>query len=275
MAMLVLNDVFERTWRQILRDRWPPLSGEFWPGVIPTFADTLFLAEVYWDLEWRLQQQGFHYTYDKRLLDRLQGSPAREVRAHLHAERPFSEHLARFLENHDEPRSAAALPSRLPAAAVLFATLPGLRFYFDGQLEGRRTRFPVQLGRWPDEPIDTEIAAVYERVLATTAAPLFHEGEWKLLELSSAGDDSFDDLIAFRWRLREEVAVIVTNLGSGVATGYAPVVTDLPPADAYDFVDELNEVSCQRTRQSLDVGGLYVRLDPAQAHLFIVRPRRR
>ena len=29
------------------------------------------MAEVYWDLEWTLQQQGFNYTYDKRLYDRL------------------------------------------------------------------------------------------------------------------------------------------------------------------------------------------------------------
>ena len=29
------------------------------------------MAEVYWDLEWTLQQQGFDYAYDKRLYDRL------------------------------------------------------------------------------------------------------------------------------------------------------------------------------------------------------------
>ena len=29
------------------------------------------MAEVYWDLEWTMQQQGFDYTYDKRLYDRL------------------------------------------------------------------------------------------------------------------------------------------------------------------------------------------------------------
>ena len=272
MAMLVLNEVFERTWRRILRDRWPPLSGEFWPVVIPRFADMLFLAEVYWDLEWRLQQLGFHYTYDKRLLDRLQGSPPREVRAHLHAEPPFSEHLARFLENHDEARSAAALPSRLPAAAVLFATLPGLRFYFDGQLEGRRIRFPVQLGRWAEEPVDAQLATTYERLLETTALPLFHSGEWKLVEISSAGDESFGDLIGYRWRLDDKVALIVTNFGAGVASGHVPLLGDLPHAEAYDFVDELNGVSYHRTRQSLGVRGLYVRLDPAQAHVFIVHP---
>ena len=67
MAMLVLPDVFERTW-----GRRAPL---FWPTAtqrvrerVPGF---IFMAEVYWDLEWTLQQQGFDYAYDKRLYDRL------------------------------------------------------------------------------------------------------------------------------------------------------------------------------------------------------------
>jgi hypothetical protein len=274
MAMLLLNDVFDRTWRGILRARWPRPVEEFWPAVIPALPEMLFLAEVYWDLEWSLQQQGFHYTYDKRLLDRLYSSSPGHVRGHLHAELAYSERLARFLENHDEPRSATALASRLPAAAALFATLPGMRFYFDGQLHGRRTRFPVQLGRWAEEPVDTRLATIYERLLQTTARPLFHAGEWKLIEVSTAGDDSFADLIAHRWRLDDRMALIVANLGEGVATGHVPAIADLPRAEAYDFVDELNTVSFHRTRRSLDVRGLYVRLEPAQAHVFIVQPNR-
>src|SRR5688572_3316947 len=31
MAMLMLNDVFERTWRRVLREVWPRPSDEFWP----------------------------------------------------------------------------------------------------------------------------------------------------------------------------------------------------------------------------------------------------
>ena len=46
----------------------------------------LYIAEVYWDLEWTLQQQGFQFTYDKRLLDRLHGAPPAEIRAHLLAQ---------------------------------------------------------------------------------------------------------------------------------------------------------------------------------------------
>lgn len=271
MAMLVLNDVFDRTWRAVLRGRSPWPSEEFWPEVIRELPNLLFLAEVYWDLEWTLQQQGFHFTYDKRLLDRLHGSFSEDVRAHLRADPDFNERLARFLENHDEPRSAATLAGRLTAAAALFGTLPGMRFYFDGQIEGRKLRSPVQLGRWADEPIDAACRSMYERLLATTSAALFHAGEWKLLETSSAGDSSFADLIAFRWRDAGALAVVVSNLGSGVASGHVPVITDLPRGEAFDFADRLTGATYRWTRKSLDVRGLFVRLGPGQAHLFEVR----
>jgi len=67
MAMLVLPDVFDRTWGR----RAPP----FWPEatrrareLAPGFC---FMAEVYWDLEWTMLEQGFDYAYDKRPYDRL------------------------------------------------------------------------------------------------------------------------------------------------------------------------------------------------------------
>ena len=43
------------------------------PAAAPDFV---FIAEVYWDMEWELQQAGFDYTYDKRLYDRLVTGPA-------------------------------------------------------------------------------------------------------------------------------------------------------------------------------------------------------
>src|SRR5262249_13310711 len=118
MAMLVLPDVFERTW-----GRRAPL---FWPRaterVRERFPHFLFMAEVYWDLEWTLQQQGFDYAYDKRLYDRLRGGHARPVREHLQAGLDYQNKLARFLENHDEPRAAAtfSLEAHKAAAAITF-----------------------------------------------------------------------------------------------------------------------------------------------------------
>ena len=103
MAMLILPDVFERTWGLRPTSFWP-MATQRARARHPGF---LFMAEVYWDLEWTLQQQGFDYTYDKRLYDRLCEGHARPVRDHFRADMDFQRKSARFLENHDEPRAAA------------------------------------------------------------------------------------------------------------------------------------------------------------------------
>lgn len=135
MAMLVLPDVFERTWGHPAPLFWPAATQrvrEQTPGF-------LFMAEVYWDMEWTLQQQGFDYAYDKRLYDRLREGHARPVREHFHAGLDYQDKLARFLENHDEPRAAAAFSSDVhQAAAVITFLSPGLRFFHMGQFEGRK-----------------------------------------------------------------------------------------------------------------------------------------
>ncbi|HJR60805.1 MAG TPA: alpha-amylase family glycosyl hydrolase [Vicinamibacterales bacterium] len=270
MAMLVLNDVFERTWRRVLRDRWPMPADEFWPGATAAVPTLTFLAEVYWDLEWTLQQQGFDFTYDKRLLDRLHGSSAHDVRGHLQAEGPFRDRLARFLENHDEARSAAQLPHRLSAAATMLATLPGMRFYFDGQMDGARLRAPVQLGRWPEEPASPQVRDMYGRLLKASDDDLFHAGDWQLLGVQPAGDGTSSDLIAWQWLLGDRLAVGVANLGAGSAQGHVQL-PHLPPGDAWDFEDQLTSSRHRWDRQSIDARGLYVRLDPGAAHLLIPR----
>ena len=138
MAMLVLPEVFERTWGIATSPFWPRATAAI-RTEIPGF---LFLAEVYWDLEWTLQQQGFDYTYDKRLYDRLERGNAREVREHFLAGLDYQDRLARFLENHDEPRAAATFPNHEVhrVAALITFLSPGLRFFHQGQREGRRVR---------------------------------------------------------------------------------------------------------------------------------------
>src|SRR6516164_7740226 len=55
MAMLLLPDIFQRTWGMTPEPFWPKAI----PAVHARFPDFTFMAEVYWDLEWTLQQQGF------------------------------------------------------------------------------------------------------------------------------------------------------------------------------------------------------------------------
>lgn len=199
MAMLILPEVFRRTWA---------IAAEpFWPQVIrrmrrhhPGF---LFMAEVYWDLERTLQEQGFDYTYDKGLYDRLRSRPARPVRDHFRADTEFQGKLVRFLENHDEPRAAETFPPAVHrAAAVLTFLSPGLRFFHQGQFEGRRQRIPVHLCRGPAESVDPGLEEFYRRLLPCAHHPVVREGEWRLLECAPAseGNGTWDGFIAFSWQ---------------------------------------------------------------------------
>ena len=126
MAMLILPDVFERTWGRKAQSFWPVITKK----IREKNPDFLFMAEVYWDLEWTLQQQGFDYAYDKRLYDRLVEGHATAVKEHFCAAPEYQDRLARFLENHDEPRIASVMNNKNhEAAAVITFFSPGLRFF--------------------------------------------------------------------------------------------------------------------------------------------------
>ena len=168
MAMLVMNDIFQRTWgdragRRPAEEYWPKVIG----AVRASHPGFLFMAEAYWDLEWELQQQGFDFCYDKKLYDRLEHGTAENVRLHLCADIAYQARLVRFIENHDEPRAAATFsPEKERAAAVLATTLPGAVLLHEGQFEGRKVRLPVFLGRRPEEPPDKDLQAFYATLLA-------------------------------------------------------------------------------------------------------------
>ena len=149
MAMLLLPEIFQRTWGVTPEPFWPKATA----AVHAKYPAFTFMAEVYWDLEWTLQQQGFDYCYDKRLYDRLAGRPCRADPRPFARRSRLSGKLARFLENHDEPRAAAEFPwPQHQAAAIITFLSPGLRFFHQGQFEGARVRVPAHLCRGPVEP---------------------------------------------------------------------------------------------------------------------------
>ena len=200
MAMLVLPDVFEPH----LGDRCRSRSGRVpRPPCATRTPGFTFMAEVYWDLEWTLQQQGFDYTYDKRLYDRLREGRARPVREHLCAGLDYQDHLARFLENHDEPRAAATFePDKHRAAAVVTFLAPGLRFFHQGEREGRdgRTSRCTSAGgrpraRTPSWRCSTTAAGV------PRPARVPRRASGSLLEARPAwdGNATNDDFICYSW----------------------------------------------------------------------------
>jgi hypothetical protein len=271
MAMLLLSDVFARTWGIPAPDFWPRATAAV-HGEVPGF---LFLAEVYWDLEWTLQQQGFDYTYDKRLYDRLVEGHARPVRGHLVAGLDFQDRLARFLENHDEPRAAATLaPDVHRAAATLTFLTPGLRFFHQGQREGKRVRIPVHLARGPVEAPDAEIASFYGTLLTCLKDPAFRDGAWQLLECRPAWDTNgtWDAFVAFAWTgPRDERRLVAVN--------YAPHDSQcwvgLPWRDlarrTWHLEDLMGPAVYDRDGDDLAREGLYLDMPAWGYHVFSVR----
>ena len=199
MAMLLLPEIFQRTWGITPEPFWPKATAAV-QAKHPAFT---FMAEVYWDLEWTLQQQGFGYCYDKRLYDRLRDAHAAPVRDHLLAGLDYQDKLARFLENHDEPRAASEFPwPQHQAAAIITFLSPGLRFFHQGQFEGARVRVPTHLCRGPVEPTNPEIAAFYAKmlqVLKETSA--FRDGTWSQIQPQPAWPRNWtsDGFIACAW----------------------------------------------------------------------------
>jgi hypothetical protein len=271
MAMLILPEVFERTWGARPRPFWPEAIAR----VRAQHPECVFLAEVYWDLEWELQQQGFDYTYDKRLYDRLRDGQARPVRDHFRADAAFQRKSARFLENHDEPRAAATFAAEMHRAAALLAFLsPGLRFFHQGQLAGRRIRIPVQLCRAPVEPVDREIRGFYESLLACLRDPTVRDGDWELLECAPAwdGNGTSDCIIGFAWRgAGGRRLLMAVNYAANPSQCQVRLPFEEIRGRKVRLQDRMSPAAYDREGDELLERGLYLDLAPWGGHVFDVR----
>ena len=273
MAMLLLNGIFERTWGE--RAGSQP-STEYWKMLIPAIKDRhpafTFIAEAYWDLEWELQQQGFDFCYDKKLYDRMEHGPADSVRQHLLADLPYQEGMVRFIENHDEPRAAAAFPNgQGRAAAVAILTLPGARLLHEGQFEGWRVKLPVFLARRPTEPVDIDLVAFYERLLNATRRGVFWNGEWRLCDRHGWPDNqSCHSILAWCWIKDQERALVVVNYGETPAQARVEVPWDDLRSRQWRLQDGLSGEVYDRDGNDMRDNGLFVDLAPWQTHLFQV-----
>ncbi len=268
MAMLVLPEVFERTWGH----RAPAFWSRATQRVRESVPDFLFMAEVYWDMEWTLQQEGFDYAYDKRLYDRLREGHARPVREHLHAGLDYQDKLARFLENHDEPRAAAVFtPEIHQAAAVISFLSPGLRFFHQGQFEGKQKRISPHLVRGPQEPLDKTIYEFYDRLLGVLRLPTVRFGSWQLLECAPGWDGNWtnDCFLVFGWQNeKEESLVVAVNYADNQSQCHARLPFLNIEQKKWLLEDQLSQASYQWNGNDLCAKGLFLDLTPWQACIF-------
>jgi hypothetical protein len=268
MAMLVLPEIFEKTWGRPSAPFWPKAT----QAVREAHPDFCFMAEVYWDLEWTLQQEGFDFTYDKKLYDRLRKGHARPVREHLMAELDYQNKMVRFLENHDEPRAATAFePTQHRAAAIVTFLAPGLRFFHHGQFQGQKKRISPHLVRGPDEPVDPSLKEFYDRLLTVLHRPPVREGQWFLLDCRPAweGNGTWDDFIAFSWeRGAEERFLVTVNLSPHPSQCFVSLLFSLEKGQTIRFQDWMSPVYYDRSGDELLSKGLFLDLPPWGFHIF-------
>ena len=281
MAMLVLKEVFGRTWEHFPISHPPSPAAEFWASAIPAVKGAhvgfLFLAEAYWGLEGRLQALGFDYTYDKTLYDGLASRDAVGVQRHLLGMTPGAVAAsAHFVENHDEPRIASILsPAEHRAAALLILGLPGMRFLHDGQLAGARRKLPVQLARCPGEPLQAAIAGIYEQMLSVLPGTAVGQGRGELCHPRSAwpGNPTAQNFVIVQWqRQAPEFDLVVVNLAPHRSQCYAPLNLEHLAAHNWAMTDLLGPERFKRSGDDLQNQGLYLDLPAHGAQLFHFDP---
>ncbi len=274
MAMLMTDEVFSRTWGE--RAGSPPPVG-YWPGILPAVRAVhphlRFIAEVYWDMEWAMLNEGFDYCYDKRLYDRLENETPESVRQHLTADPDYQNRLVRFIENHDEPRAAATFePAQERVAAVVTMTLPGAKLLHEGQLEGRQVKLPVFLGRRPDEAVDQEMRVFYRRLMPLLRMDALHDGQWQLCAISGwPNNDSFRNLVAWSWQVKTQQCVIVANLTDSPAQGRVQLIWPQLAGQEWVFQDRLSGAAFEHSGDEILNAGLYVDLPSWGYHFFELR----
>ncbi|OGR89997.1 MAG: hypothetical protein A2992_00390 [Elusimicrobia bacterium RIFCSPLOWO2_01_FULL_59_12] len=292
MAMLALRD-------QVKIHRHPDMTwdtfnetmpNEFWSEAIPAVKrvnpNFVFLAETYWSMEGYLQNLGFDYTYNKPLYEALCNA------VHSgHAEglmnflrllgTDFLKRSVHFLENHDEERAMNALgEERQRAAAAILCTLPGIALLHQGQMEGQRERLPVQrVVPLHQEPVHSSLHHFYRKLLKATSLPVFQEGRLTPLYSNNPAlvsyarlDNDTKVLVIVNTSQKNQKGSVFLMPGLRVHSGASYRLNDL----FYSF-----KANTAGTVQPFYVypgarlinQGLYVELEPFDAHIFVVEPQ--
>jgi len=268
MAMLQLSDIFGKIWSRFLASA-PAPKKEFWKEAYSVVPGLHLLAEAYWGTERRLLDLGFSFVYDKELYDCVRDRNMGCIHAHLADPLDYQDHLARFLENHDEGRCAAVFgKDRLASVGALLGALPGMRFYHQGELEGYRVHLPIQLRIGTEESIDRQTASLFGKILRITKDDVFHKGKWSILPVAPEGDGTSGNLVAFEWRWKKSWKLIAANLANSASQGRIHFGDRPLAAKEYAFYDELHNVRYVRSREDLHNLGLFVRREGSDAHLF-------
>ncbi len=274
MAMLLTTNVFKKTWEKYAGNT---PQREFWEDIISKVhknnPNLIFLAEVYWNLEWKLMQQGFDYCYDKTLYDRLLKGDVNEIKLHLLADMKYQRKLLRFIENHDEKRAYKNFgKEKSKVAALITLTLPGAALIHGGQMQGNEIKVPVQLGRKPLEEEKKSLHEYYLTILNLSSMEALLQGQWESCEVNpiDSYNHSNTNLISYTWFTNKSRILLVINYSSIKSQGHVKIPDMNFGEKAWTFKDLFHHAEYKYQGKDLQKYGLYIDLSPWNFHFFEV-----
>jgi hypothetical protein len=209
MAMLMLDYVFKQNWNFASKDI-PKV--EYWQLIISqvkkVFPNFVFIAECYWETQEQLINLGFDYCYDKEFYDYLVNDQVYLLKKRLNQILSTQDHYLRFIENHDEPRSAEIIKdiNKLKSSIILLMSVPGGKLFYEGQLEGRKIPTLVQLRQSPEENINDTIYLFYVKLLHLFKDINNAPSQWRVLDTDEA-----QDIIILFWKNIDRMYLVVIN----------------------------------------------------------------
>ena len=233
------------------------------------YPNAILLAEVYgdWEIE-SLYKVGFTYTYDKELLDKLEGS-ASDVNEYIHSRNiEYWDHSAHFVENHDENRIVYNVNGNIEkakAAGTIAATLGGMIFMNHGQWSGYKNKLEVHLRRGADEMEDGGVKRYYKRLMKVISNPAFKGSRYYYIN-DKTGDKK-DDFVAYLREEGDNHYLVVVNYSETPGCAKVPIynIEGKGEKTLHEVIDDVEYV---RNIDIIKKEGLTVCLYPWQSQIF-------
>jgi hypothetical protein len=138
-----------------------------------------------------------------------------------------------------------------------------LRFFHQGQLEGKTTRISPHLVRGPKEPVNNMLKDFYDKLINILPRAIVRNGNWKLIECFQAwdGNFTFDSFIIFSWNNSGgELLLVCVNYSDHQSQCY--VRLDNMSVGEWQLKDLLSDVSYIRDGDEMQSRGLYLDMKP-------------
>ena len=148
---------------------------------------------------------------------------------------------------------------------------PGLRFFHQGEFEGRHKRISPHLVRAPSESTDAALFEFYGRLLAVLRHSAVRDGIWQLIECRPAWDGNWthDSFIAFAWEKSPvDRLIVVVNFSDHQSQTKLRLSFEALSDKTYRFQDLLSNANYDWPGSELAANGLFIDLPAWGTNVF-------